>query len=160
LTRRLRGVGLRMAGRDPPYNRQMQITDTLTIPDDELIERFVRASGPGGQNVNKVATAVELRFDIAASKSLSEAVRERLLAKRDRRVTDAGVLVLSAQRFRTQERNREDARERLATFITSGLRAPVPRIATKPSRAAKKRRLDAKRERSTIKRARTQRNWD
>ncbi len=74
------------------------------------------------------------------------------MAKRDRRVTDAGVLVLNAQRFRTQERNREDARERLATFIASGLRAPVPRIATKPSRAAKKRRLDDKRERSTIKR--------
>jgi ribosome-associated protein len=138
----------------------LQVSDTLAIPDDELVERFVRSSGPGGQNVNKVATAVELRFDIGGSPSLPEPVRERLLAKRDRRVTDEGVLVINAQRFRTQERNREDARERLVGFITSGLHAPVPRIATKPSRAAKKRRLDAKRERSTIKRGRTSRNWD
>ena len=138
----------------------LQVSDIIAIPDDELVERFVRSSGPGGQNVNKVATAVELRFDIGASPSLPEAVRERLLAKRDRRVTDEGVLVINAQRFRTQERNREDARVRLGAFIASGLHAPTPRIATKPSRAAKKRRLDAKRERSTIKRGRTTRNWD
>ena len=132
----------------------------LTIPDEELVERFVRSSGPGGQNVNKVATAVELRFDIANSRTLPEPVRARLLAKRDRRVTDEGVLVLSAQRFRTQDRNREDARERLQAFIATGLHAPKPRIATKPSRAAKKRRLDDKRGRSTIKRDRAKRDWD
>jgi ribosome-associated protein len=136
------------------------INSTLAPHEREIEERFVRASGPGGQNVNKVATAVELRFDVARSPSLPEPVRARLLARRDRRLTDAGVLVLNAQRFRTQERNREDARERLAAFVAAGLHAPKPRIATRPSRAAKQRRLDEKRGRSTIKRERTRRDWD
>ena len=85
----------------------LQLTPSIRIPDAELIERFVRASGPGGQNVNKVATAVELRFDVANSPCLPEAFRQRVLARRDRRLNDDGVLVILAQRFRTQERNRE-----------------------------------------------------
>jgi ribosome-associated protein len=138
----------------------LQISPTLAIPDDELVERFVRSSGPGGQNVNKVSTAVELRFDVARSPSLPEAVRERLLARRDRRITDDGVLVLSAQRFRTQDRNREDARERLAAVIVAALTAPKKRVATKPTKGSKERRLGAKRERSTVKRHRNASGWD
>ncbi|GCB06188.1 aminoacyl-tRNA hydrolase [Ralstonia sp. SET104] len=139
----------------------LKITPHLSIPESELVERFVRASGAGGQNINKVSTAVELRFDIARSPSLPEAVRARLLAKRDRRLTDGGVFVIDAQRFRTQDRNREDARERLAAFIASGLSVPKSRIATKPTRASKIRRLDGKRARSDIKRGRSgSHSWD
>ena len=138
----------------------LQITPTLEIPDSELVERFVRSAGPGGQNVNKVSTAGELRFDVARSPSLPEAVRARLLARRDRRLTDDGVLVLSAQRFRTQERNREDARERLGALIAAATVAPKKRIATKPTKGAKERRLGAKRERATVKRQRSASAWD
>ena len=137
----------------------LEITPQLAIADEELVERFVRSSGPGGQNVNKVASAVELRFDAARSPSLPEDVRARLLARRDRRITDEGVVVISAQRFRTQERNREDARERLAAMIQAATVAPVKRVATKPTRASKERRLTGKRERSQIKRNRSA-GWD
>lgn len=133
----------------------LTISPTLTIPEEELVERFVRASGPGGQNVNKVSTAVELRFDAAGSPSLPEAVRERLLARRDRRIGADGVIVISAQRYRTQERNRQDARERLAAMIHSVLAPPRPRIATHPTRASKERRLEAKKGRAQIKRGRS-----
>ncbi|MGQ0799065.1 MAG: alternative ribosome rescue aminoacyl-tRNA hydrolase ArfB [Pseudomarimonas sp.] len=132
----------------------LRITPSIAIPDDELVERFVRASGPGGQNVNKVSTAVELRFDVTQSPSLPEPMRVRLLARRDRRITDEGVIVLMAQRYRTQDRNRQDARERLLTLLLAVLKPPKPRVATKPSKASKERRLSSKRERATVKRQR------
>ena len=139
----------------------LTITPQLSIPESELVERFVRASGPGGQNINKVSTAVELRFDIAQSPSLPDALRARLLGKRDRRLTDQGVIVIDAQRFRTQDRNRQDARERLAAFIATGLSVPKSRIATKPTRASKTRRLEGKRARGDVKRGRSGRHsWD
>jgi ribosome-associated protein len=132
----------------------MDITPTLSIPDGELVESFVRASGPGGQNVNKVASAVELRFDVAHSSALPETLRERLLARRDRRLTADGVLVIQANRFRDQARNREDARERLAEIVRAALVVPKKRIATKPSRAAKERRIAEKKHRSKHKQTR------
>ncbi len=132
----------------------------LLIPDSELEERFVRSSGPGGQNVNKVATAVELRFDVRASTALPEEVRERVLARRDRRMTAEGVLVIQAQRFRTQERNREDARQRLQALIEACRDAPKKRVATRPTRGSVERRLGSKRERAQIKRERTSRRWE
>jgi ribosome-associated protein len=123
----------------------------IVIPEPELRERFLRASGPGGQHVHRTESAVELRFDVASSPSLPEPVRTRLLTRRDRRLTAEGVLVIQAQRYRSQERNREDARARLAAFIAAGLEPPKPRIATRPSRAAKARRVDAKKRRAGVK---------
>jgi ribosome-associated protein len=132
----------------------LAIADDLEIPEGELVERFVRSAGPGGQNVNKVASAVELRFDVAGSRVLPDAVRVRMLLRRDRRLTDAGVLVIQANRFRDQGKNREDARARLIALVRAALIVPKRRIATRPTRASKERRIDAKKTRSAIKRNR------
>jgi ribosome-associated protein len=130
------------------------VSRSIHIPEAELEERFVRSSGPGGQNVNKVATAVQLRFDARRSPSLSEDVRERLLKLAAGRITDEGILLIEARRFRTQERNRLDARERLVKLILRAAIPPKPRKPTRPTRAANLRRLDAKKRRSEVKRAR------
>lgn len=123
----------------------IDVTPAIGIREDELQFQFKLASGPGGQNVNKVATAAELRFDVARSPSLPEAVRARLLALAGSRVTQEGELLITARRFRSQERNRQDAIDRLVALIQKAAEAPKPRIKTKPSRAAKQRRMDNKR---------------
>ena len=129
----------------------IRITDRISIDERELDERFVRASGPGGQNVNKLSSAVQLRFDVRGSPSLSPDVRTRLERLAGQRLTREGVLVIMAQRHRTQERNRADARERLIELVRRASIAPTPRRPTKPSRGAKERRLATKKNRSGIK---------
>jgi ribosome-associated protein len=129
----------------------IRITDRICIEECELEERFVRASGPGGQNVNKVSSAVQLRFDVRRSPSLTPDVRLRLERMAGRRLTRDGVLVIMAQRHRTQERNRQDALDRLVELIRAASVAPTPRRPTKPTRGSKERRLATKKNRSSIK---------
>lgn len=134
----------------------MRVSAAITIPEAELIERFTRADGPGGQHVNRTESAVELRFDVAHSPSLPDAVRARVLARSDRRLSDAGVLVIQARRFRDQARNREDARVRLTAILRAALAPPRKRVATRPTRASKERRLAGKKQRGQVKRNRGQ----
>lgn len=128
----------------------LQVTPELAIPDQELDERFVRASGPGGQNVNKVSTAVELRFDVAAS-GLADDVKARLLALAGKRASQDGVLLIDSREHRTQSQNRAAARARLVEMVRQALRRPRSRKKTRPTRAARERRLEAKGERARVK---------
>lgn len=133
------------------------ITPRISIDENELDEKFVRASGPGGQNVNKVATAVQLRFDVRRSTSLPEPVRERLLRLAANRMTGEGILIIEARSYRTQEQNRHDARQRLVSLIRKAMEAPKPRRPTKPTFASKGRRMETKRLRGNIKKLRSSR---
>jgi ribosome-associated protein len=128
----------------------IQITDSLALNGDEIHERFVRSSGPGGQNVNKVATAVQLRLDVKAS-SLPDPVKQRLIALAGSRMTDEGVLVIDAREYRTQTQNREAARERLIALIQRAAHEPKKRRPTRPGKAAKEKRLASKKRRAEIK---------
>jgi ribosome-associated protein len=128
----------------------LKITDSIVIPESELDERFVRASGPGGQNVNKVATAVELRFDIGAS-SLPVAVKARLVTLAGRRVSGKEILLIDSRAHRTQAQNRDAARERLAELVLAATRVPKRRRPTRPKAGAKEARLESKKRRSTVK---------
>ncbi len=127
-----------------------RVNDRVAIPEEEIALRAIHASGPGGQNVNKVSTAVQLRFDIARS-SLPERCRQRLLAMRDRRITRDGILVIKAQTFRSQEQNRAEALRRLRDLLAAACREPTRRIPTRPTRASRRKRLEAKRHRGRIK---------
>jgi ribosome-associated protein len=132
----------------------IHVTPAISIDDKEIEERFVRASGPGGQNVNKVSSAVQIRFDVLNSPSLPDDVRQRLMRLAGSRLTNEGVIVITAERFRTQERNRADAVERLTALIRQATEVPKPRRKTRPTLASKRERLDSKKRRSAVKQGR------
>ena len=138
----------------------IQVTDRITIEESELNESFIRASGPGGQNVNKVSSAVQLRFDARTSRSLPNDVSIRLQRLAGSRLTNEGVIVITANRHRSQDQNRDEARERLFAMIREAANPPPPRRATKPTKASKKRRLDSKTRHSQIKKMRSKRDFD
>jgi ribosome-associated protein len=132
----------------------IHVTNDIALGEDEIVEQFIRSSGPGGQNVNKVATAVQLRFDVARSPNLPEPVRERLKRLAGRRLTGDGVLIIDARRYRTREQNRRDALDRLVTLVRKAAIAPTPRKATRPTAASRRRRLEGKQRHGILKRAR------
>ena len=132
----------------------IRVTNDIALGEDEIVEQFIRSSGPGGQNVNKVATAVQLRFDVGRSPNLPDAVRERLMRLAGRRLTGDGVLIIDARRHRTREQNRRDALDRLVALVRKAAIAPTPRKATRPTAASRRRGLEGKQRRGVLKRGR------
>jgi ribosome-associated protein len=140
----------------------IEITPTISLDESELKFEFVRASGPGGQNVNKVATSAQLRFDVLHSPSLTDAVKQRLIRLGGSRMTDDGILIIEARRYRTQDQNRTDALERLVTLIHKASQAPVKRWVTRPTRSSQVKRVDSKKKRGAVKQGRQvkPKDWD